>query len=443
MSLRWRMALAMAAIASVATIALGVASYRSTRDRLFAEVDRSLVELDRLVSDRRFGMDRLPQRGPLSGFDAQVIQRDGSVGQSTFPDPLPLGDAERAVVGSPRASVFTTVDAPSGSYRVRTVGLSQGAIQIGRSLDETDRLLSSLRARTLLLVVLVAAAASTSGWWIASRVTASLRRLTVAAEHVESTGRLDVQVREQGSDEVGRLGVAFDRMLAALARSKDEQHRLVQDAGHELRTPLTSLRTNLDTLRRYPTLGDDDRAAIVADLRAETEELTDLLNEIVAVASGEVANEPATSFDLAAVAGETARRYERRTGRSIVVHARPTPVVAQRAGVQRAISCLLDNACKFDTSGGPVELRVEERVDGDAVTVLDRGPGIPVDELDRVFDRFHRVEDARTLPGSGLGLSIVRDVARRHGGDAFAANRDDGGAAVGFRLGGGRPSSRA
>jgi two-component system sensor histidine kinase MprB len=128
---------------------------------------------------------------------------------------------------------------------------------------------------------------------------------------------------------------------------------------------------------------------------------------------------------------ESAARYERRTSRQIVVIGGSTPVVAERAAVQRAVSCLLDNASKFDTSGSPIEVTV-----GDGgVAVADRGTGIPPAELPLVFERFHRAEEARTLPGSGLGLSIVREVARRHGGDAFARNRDGGGAVVGFTLG--------
>ena len=91
----------------------------------------------------------------------------------------------------------------------------------------------------------------------------------------------------------------------------------------------------------------------------------------------------------------------------------------------------MENATKFDTSDSPITVTV---ADG-AVTVLDRGIGIPEPDLGRVFDRFHRSDVARTLPGSGLGLSIVREVAERHGGDVFAGNRPDGGAAVGFRIG--------
>jgi two-component system sensor histidine kinase MprB len=113
-----------------------------------------------------------------------------------------------------------------------------------------------------------------------------------------------------------------------------------------------------------------------------------------------------------------------------VVESTPSPVVAQRSGVQRAVSSLLDNARKFDTTGGPIDVRVGAGV----VTVSDRGPGIPEQELPLIFERFHRAEEARTMPGSGLGLAIVRDVALRHGGDVFAHPRDGGGAVVGFRL---------
>jgi two-component system sensor histidine kinase MprB len=194
---------------------------------------------------------------------------------------------------------------------------------------------------------------------------------------------------------------------------------------------LTSLRANVDTLRRYPHLPDVDRDAILADLHEETHELSELVDEIVAVASGDANDEPSQPFDLRELATELAVRAERRRGRPVLVVGDAAQVVAQRSSVARAVSCLLDNADKFDRSGGPIEVRIA----GTSVSVVDRGPGIPDDELPLVFERFHRAEAARALPGSGLGLSIVREVARRHGGEAFARTRDGGGAEVGFRLG--------
>jgi two-component system, OmpR family, sensor histidine kinase MprB len=430
MSLRWKIALAMALIAATMAAAFGAASYRSTRDRLFGEIDRSLVAFDNAVNDRRLGRNPLPARGLLSGFDAQVIGRDGEIRETTFEVLLPVDQADLDLIDQ-RSSRIATVSTADGPYRVRTVGVPRGAVQIGRSLDETNRILASLRTRTILLAGLVSALAIAAGLWISGRVTASLRRLTEAAEHVESTGRLDVVVADHGDDEVGRLSVAFDRMLAALARSRVQQQRLVQDAGHELRTPLTSLRTNLDVLRRFPNMSDADRDAIIADLHAETEELTTLVNEVVSVASGAATDEPPETFDLVDVVMELADRYRRRTGRPVVVDGTATPVLAQRSGVQRAVSCLIENAVKFDSTGGPIEVTVR----AGEVAVSDRGIGLPETDADMVFDRFHRAEAVRSMPGSGLGLSIVKDVAERHGGSVFASNRAGGGATVGFRLG--------
>jgi two-component system sensor histidine kinase MprB len=428
-SLRWRIALALAALTVVATAAIGVAGYRTTRDQLLGEVDRSLVELvGRLGRGRGGG---LPARGPLTIYEAQVLSRSGDVVESTFARPLEPSDAALRLVGDEGATLFETVEVEGEPFRVRTIGADRSAVQVARSLVETERVLDRLRVRIALVAALVAIGAIAVGSWIAGRVTASLRRLTAAAEHVGTTGRLDATVGDGGTDEVGRLAAAFDRMLGALARSKQEQQRLVQDAGHELRTPLTSLRTNLDTLRRYPDMPDADRDAIVADLHAETAELTDLVNEVVAVATGDRADEPAEPLDLAEVAADVAARFERRTGRSITVRSQgPSTAVAQRGAVQRALSCLLDNAVKFDASGGPVEVTVT----GPVIEVADRGTGIPEAELPLVFERFRRADAARSLPGSGLGLSIVREIARRHGGDAWARNRDGGGAIVGFRL---------
>ena len=194
MSLRWKIALAMALMVSLTTVAVGAVSYRTIRARLYAEVDRSLLEIDGRINDRRFGIDtQLPDQGPLPSLVAQIILPDGTVRQSTFPEPIALTDQQLSVVGTNRRTVFSTVETSVGDYRVRTIGFPRGALQVGRPLDETDRLLQSLRTRTMLLVLLVAAAAIAAGLWIAGRVTASLRRLTSAAEHVETTGRLDVR----------------------------------------------------------------------------------------------------------------------------------------------------------------------------------------------------------------------------------------------------------
>ena len=302
-------------------------------------------------------------------------------------------------------------------------------MQIGRSLDEVDSVLDDLRRRTLILVIAVSLAAALAGWLIAGTVAAPMSRLTKAAEEVGSSGRLDVAVPGTGTDEVGRLGGAFRYMLGALATSRAEQQRLVQDAGHELRTPLTSLKTNLSVLRRHPEMASDMRDGVLDDLDSEITELTELVNELVAVASGDLEAQPNERIDLQALAADVAERVGRRRSRDIVLEARSSAVVdAPRSALDRAVTNLIDNACKFDETAGPIDIVV----DGGSLTVLDHGPGIPEGEEQRIFDRFHRAESARSMPGSGLGLSIVRDVVERAGGTVSATNRDGGGAAIGF-----------
>jgi two-component system, OmpR family, sensor histidine kinase MprB len=358
-----------------------------------------------------------------------VLGPDGSVQFATSQTWEPNAAAQ-SVVGRPRRTVVDTMTIESTRYRVRTTGLANGAVQVARPLTEVDRVLHSFRTRIIVLVLLVTAAATLLGSLIAARVTAALRRLTTAADTVRSTGRFDVNVPTEGNDEVSRLGSAFGSMLESLDRSRAEQQRLVQDAGHELRTPLTSLRTNLDVLRRHPALPDRDRTQIVDDLHSEVEEMVELVDEIVTVAAGVATDEVPTEFSLGDAARRMVDRFARRTGRHFEVTTDESPVRAQETAVERAISNLLDNAAKFDPSGSAIKVRV---VDGD-VAVMDRGSGIPPDEIALVFERFHRAASAQSMPGSGLGLSIVRDVVTRNGGSVHAANREGGGAVISFRL---------
>ncbi len=425
MSLQWRVATALAAVAAAATISVGMISYRATDARLLEEVDRSLQQaLGTIVATPAV------LRAPESGLEVYVVQIVNAAGVVTSGSNVPPGPGVERVLGDGKERSFDTIDGPSGELRILTDNLLDGAIQVGRSLDENDRVLGDLRQRTIWVVALVTAAAAVVGWLIALTVTAPLKRLTRAATDVEQSGRLDVEVPIAGRDEVGQLGAAFNGMLGALATSRADQQRLVEDAGHELRTPLTSVRTNVAVLRRHPDLDDATRQRVLDDLATETEQLVGLVEEIVGLARGAVEDAPAEPIVLGDLAREVAARAERRHGRAVVVEADHSVVEAPFSNAERAVSNLVDNAAKFDRTGGPIEIDVH---DG-AVVVHDRGPGIPAQEHLRVFDRFYRADDARSLPGSGLGLSIVRDVAVRNGGSVIIADRPGGGASVGFRL---------
>ncbi len=432
MGLRWKIALSLAVVALIATLTVGVISYRSTSARLLDEVDRSISQAtEQMIGRAVDGQIPMPTRGLLEVYSVRVLNARGASLASSFPDGAPIDDGALSVVGAPRAVDRETLVTADESLRVHTIGLPNGALQVARPLDEVEAVLVDLRQRTLLLVVLVSIAAALVGWLIAGTVAAPIRKLTGAAEAVGSSGRLDVEVPGTGTDEVGRLGHAFRDMLGALAVSRAEQHRLVQDAGHELRTPLTSLKTNLSVLRRHPEMATEMRDGILDDLDTEVTELTELVNELVAVASGELEEQANDRIDLSALAQEVAERVGRRRSREVVVDVSNRAAVdAPRSALDRAITNLVDNACKFDASGGPIEVVV----DGGSLTVLDRGPGIEPGDEQRIFDRFHRSESARTMPGSGLGLSIVRDVVLRANGTVTASARNGGGAAIGFTL---------
>lgn len=433
MSLRSKLVIALVALSAAATTAIGVFTYRTTEQQLLSEIDQSLrAALASPVPEQRPDRDRPERfRGP-GDVSIQVVLADGGT-VSVQGVALPVDDLDERIAteGDP-VQAYRNTEVDGEPYRLLTVAESRGlgAVQAGRSLAETDRVLDALRTRIVVASLVIVAVAAVLGALIARQVTRRLVRLTAAAEEVSATGRLDVDVPVGGGDETGRLGGAFNEMLHALARSKEDQKRLVQDAGHELRTPLTSLRTNVFSLRRADRLTPEERARLLDDVEGETEELTRLVNEVVELATDRYTEEEPVELSLAPVLERVAARSSQRSGRTVEVAADATVVQVRPAGIERAVGNLVENALKFDDSGGPIAvICAAGRVD-----VVDRGPGIGADDLPHLFDRFYRSTAARSRPGSGLGLAIVRDVVEREGGTVHAGNRPDGGAYVGFQL---------
>ncbi|MFE3406965.1 sensor histidine kinase [Streptomyces mirabilis] len=465
-SLRATFTLSFAAVAAVVTVLVGFLSYdaaarlvRVDQQTVFSGVVQDLrVQVRETALDPGdFSSSDPDHDGPLDDIirpartDVQVLGRGGVIADRGNPA-LPVTAADRRTAASAAAGKWVEhgeVDVAGDRYRVATVALGggRGAVQVAQQFSDTEDLLRELQQRTVLLVGAVVIASGLFGWWLARRITRRLVRLAGAAEDVARTGRLGIQVPVAGYDEVARLGRSFDRMLGRLAQSEEDQRRLVQDAGHELRTPLTSLRTNISMLRRIDELPPDAREELVADLAQESRELTDLVNELVALAAGRSDTEPVQRIDLADLAEDVAIASRRRTGRDVLVRAGgDTTVDGRPTALQRAISNLVENAAKFDREGkAPIEIAVTGPVRPGAgaggglprsvrIEVLDRGPGVVEGDLVRVFDRFYRATDARSLPGSGLGLSIVREVATGHGGAPFAFRREGGGAVIGFTV---------
>jgi two-component system, OmpR family, sensor histidine kinase MprB len=446
LSLRLKIVLALTALAAAATAAIGIASYASTKRSLESAVDHSLADAAQHVQsspalgdpdtdgDGTAKPGSNPSGRPRSFEQVllQVIDSSGVVVLQPTSGALPVGSADKAVAASSSSSATAThdVEIDGEPFRVYTVKFGTGAAQLARSLKESQDALQRILQSTLLAVLVVALTSMLLGWLIALQVTRRLERLTLAAGEVASTGRLDVEVPVDGSDETGQLGRAFSGMLDALQRSKQEQQQLVQDAGHELRTPLTSLRTNVSVLRRrFDNLTPDARDQLLGDLDSETRELTDLVNELVELATDGRDDEHVQPVRLADVAERAAARARRRFGRDVVVRADETVIDGRPNALERALQNLVDNACKFAPEGA-----VEVTVAGGTVVVRDHGPGLVAADVPHLFDRFFRSVQMRSKPGSGLGLAIVKSIVEGHGGVVFAGNADGGGARLGFTL---------
>jgi two-component system sensor histidine kinase MprB len=435
MSIRLRIVALLGLLVALATVTVGLAAYRTTSDRVVAELDDSLTTATRPFFNARPGSRQpLPVRTPLIMYEAQILDANGRVFATTFTPLMPPTAAAIEAVDQLGMLVFETVEVEGEQFRVRTVGVNGGAIQVARPYGETARVLESVRNQIMLIVVTTTAIASLFGWWISGPITASLRRLTHTMQTVSTSGELEVEVLSGGGREVHRLAEAFTSMLAALRRSREEQRRLVEDAGHELRTPLTSLRTNLNLLQRHRELPEVEHQEILSDLISETEELVSLVDEIVIAATGDNIMEEPGRFTLGDQVAPLVERAARRGNRAVTLVTPETPrsvvVCAQPDAISRAVTNLIDNALKFDHSGDPIEVWV----DGGHLEVRDRGPGIPPERRDLIFERFYRAPEARAADGSGLGLSIVREIVHRNGGEVHVTSRPGGGVAIGFTL---------
>jgi two-component system, OmpR family, sensor histidine kinase MprB len=438
---RWHYRRSLASrVALLTTMAVGVAiafmaagSFLTVRMQLQSSLDDSLLDRATKAASYSALAEMTARDVPswmLGAADVRVvfIREDRRILTADNQGPnLVLGAPELAVAEGTRKESVRTITAEGGvHYRAATVPAGEGqALVLLQTLDENERTLR--RLGTVMLVfgatgVLVAALA---GWMVARSGLRPVRRLTASVEDIARTEDLRPLIVD-GDDEMARLATAFNQMLLALSASRDRERRLVADAGHELRTPLTSLRTNIDLLSQAGDgLPEDARRELLDDLRAQIEELSTLVGDLVELARDEPLSHVITEIDLADVVERALARVRRRAPAVVFDAALEPWVVRGEAQVlERAVTNLLDNAAKWSEEGGTIEVRLT----GGVLTVDDEGPGIADEDLPHVFDRFYRSDDSRSMPGSGLGLSIVRQAVERHSGAVRADRAPSGGA---------------
>jgi two-component system sensor histidine kinase MprB len=330
-------------------------------------------------------------------------------------------------------------------HRVVAVRAGAGtALVLVQSMESNQDALERLKVILLVSSIAGVAAAGVAGWAVAANGLRPVRRLTAATERVARTAEL-TPIEVTGRDELARLTTSFNAMLQALDASQERQRQLVADAGHELRTPLTSLRTNIELIGQAADnterhLTDEQRHEIMGDVRAQLEELTTLVGDLVELARDEPLSRDPEPLDLADVVTQAVDRVRLRAQEvEVEVDLTPWMVIGEPQLLERAITNLLDNAAKWSPPGGTIRVTLREG----RVTITDEGPGIAAEDLPHIFDRFYRSSEARTLPGSGLGLSIVKRAAERHGGTVEVSSPPDGGTVFTLTLPEHRPDDQA
>jgi signal transduction histidine kinase len=278
------------------------------------------------------------------------------------------------------------------------------------------------------VVLLVTIAASTL---IARQIAVPVLKLTATSEQI-AAGRLDERVSPEGPNEIRRLGVAFNQMAERVQEMIAQQRAFVDNAAHELRSPLTSLRLRIEMLQ---TRGKNDvelTQRYLGQMEREVGYLQRLVDHLLALASVENSDHaaPKTPLDLARILYDVTDEMSevaQQAGLTLQTDI-PEHLPAMEANAEQMNSMirnLIDNAIKYTRRGGAITLTAKSARDEIEIRVADTGIGIPVEALPRIFDRFYRVDTARSRNGggAGLGLSLVRSIAEAHGGHVDVQSR--------------------
>lgn len=444
MPIRTRLTIWYAAVLTLTVVALGAFLVWRMRADLVRNIDSSLeVQAHQLlgaIEDPQdthetidleiFGASPLPPGAVaqvVNPLGTRVVARAGDVihGDLITRDQLP---------GLLRPEVFND---RSGRYRVHALRLerSDNVLLVATSLAPTAQTIRSLLVLLAIAIPIAVVLSVAFGYMLARRALRPIDQMTADAAAI---GADDVERRLElppTDDEVGRLGRTLNGMLDRLQDAITEQRRFTADASHELRTPLAIIQSEIDVALRSTETSADARAALQS-MREEVVRMSRLVDSLLTLmradegglelAAGEV--------DLADVARIVRNRFAGGSTR-INVDAEPVVVWGDSDRLDQLLTNLIDNALKYAPGEVDVSIRAEKESHA-IVEVTDDGPGIPAHELEHVFDRFYRVDKARTRAagGAGLGLAICREIVRAHRGEIAAGNRPSGGAVFTVRL---------
>ncbi|MBP2017839.1 signal transduction histidine kinase [Symbiobacterium terraclitae] len=371
--------------------------------------------------------------GRLAGTRVIILDARGVVLRDSFYDPSLLNTslAARPEVGAALEGAYATrLERVDGAGRTLYAaapipddrGRALGAVLVATSVEPLLAELAPVR-RVLLTVSLAALlVAAGAGWWLARSLTRPVAALTAAIRAVEA-GDLTSRVAVDSQDELGRLAEAFNRMADRLSRLEASRQAFVADAAHELRTPLAGLKALVEPLLSGAVPPGPEQEAFLREIGREVDRLAELAADLLTLSELEAGRPLAPGeSDLVVLLGSVrARLTPLAQARAVSIHLdapAALPAVVDPLKLERAFYNLVHNAIAHSPAGEAVTLSAARQGDWMSVTVADRGPGIPPEELGRIFDRFYRRERSRSRErgGAGLGLSIAREIVEAHGG---------------------------
>ena len=428
LSIRWRLTLWNTLAVALVLLAFGALQYGLLSRALYQRIDRSLREQYQTLETKGAGQlghwieefhEHEKTLCVVYAPDGSVRARTEVLGEQSVP-PAPA---------APEGGVrFDNAELPGlGRQRLLTGRLDPRGqnctVVLMASLEEVDRERKNLLAVLLTAGPAALAAAAGLGYFLARKALAPLERLRRATQEVTAE-RLDRRLPVANPrDELGRMASTINEMIGRLENSFAEVRRFTADASHELRTPLAVIRSEAELALRGATVPPEVRH-LLGSILEECERLTLLTGQLLALSREDAGVAPVAreGVDLTPLVREVAENLRPLAeAKGLRLHSGGRDGVRVRgdaARLRQVFYNLLDNALKYTPAGGEVEARVEVR-DGEAVaTVRDTGIGIPAEHLPHVFDRFYRVDRARSREqgGTGLGLSITRSLVLAHGG---------------------------
>ena len=330
--------------------------------------------------------------------------------------------------------VIETVTLKSDGRDVRTIYgfIGPGVIlQFGQALDSNKRFLNALVSIFAATLVVTLVLAVVVGWLMSKRALAGVAAVTLTASLISSESLQErVVVARRHGDEIDQLAATFNRMLDRIEDLVSGIREMNDNIAHDLRSPITRIR-GLAEVTLTTGASDADYEAMAGNTIEECDRLLDMINTMLMISKTEagVGNLNLETVDMAAIVSEAGELFrplaeDRQVALQVAAHG-SAPIKGDVKMLQRMIANLVDNAIKYTPANGDVTVAVDAPpgMAGIRVSITDTGSGIGEQDLPLVFNRFYRCDESRSLPGTGLGLSLARAVARVHGGDIAVSSQ--------------------